>query len=229
MLEVRNISKQYGSEVTTKVLSNVSFEIEKGDFAVVTGKSGSGKSTLLYTMSGLEQPSCGSVIFDSKEIHKLSDRKMSRLRRCSFGFVFQFYNLIPSITVFDNICLPISFERSVTANDKKHVREIMELVGLSDLAERYPHQLSGGQQQRVAIARALVIDPAIIFADEPTGNLDDETGDVIMDVFNRLNKELGTTIVMVTHDSTIPEKYGNVHITVHNHKIKFERTACRNQ
>jgi len=223
MLEVRNVSKQYDGTVSTQVLSDISFVIEKGDFAVVTGKSGSGKSTLLYTMSGLEKPSSGSIIFDGKDISRLSDKEMSRLRRRSFGFVFQFYNLIPSISVFDNICLPISFERRVTTDDTKRISNIMETVGLSSLRSHCPYQLSGGQQQRVAIARALAIDPDIIFADEPTGNLDDETGSVIMNVFQKLNNELGTTVVMVTHDNDIPENYGNVHITVSRRSINYER------
>lgn len=223
MLEVRNVSKQYEGAVTTQVLTDISFEIKKGDFAVVTGKSGSGKSTLLYTMSGLEQPTSGSVIFDGMEINRLSDKEMSRLRRKSFGFVFQFYNLIPSISVFDNICLPISFERRVGAEDKGRIANIMKVVGISELSGAFPYQLSGGQQQRVAIARALAIDPDIIFADEPTGNLDDETGAVVMEVFRKLNEEFGTAIVMVTHDPDIPKNYGNVHITVQRQKIRLDR------
>lgn len=225
MLEARNVSKQYGDAVTTDVLRDVSFVIEKGDFAVVTGRSGSGKSTLLYMLSGLEQPTGGSVLFNGTEINSLKDSELSRLRRRSFGFVFQFYNLIPSISVYDNICLPISFERRVTDKDKRNITEIMGLVGLSGLADRLPYQLSGGQQQRVAIARALAADPDVIFADEPTGNLDDEMSCVIMDIFRRLNAELGTTIVMVTHDPDISASFGNVHINVHKHGVRLERTA----
>lgn len=219
VLDVRNVSKNYGTDITTTVLSDVSFDIKKGDFVIVTGKSGSGKSTLLYIMSGLEQPTNGVVLYNGKEIGKMKDKELSNLRRTAFGFVFQFYNLIPSITVYDNICLPISFERKLSLEDQSNIKKIMELVGISGLKDRLPYQLSGGQQQRVAIARAIAISPDIIFADEPTGNLDDETGETIMELLQKLNDLFGTTIIMVTHDKDVFAKYGNLNITVQKRKI----------
>ncbi|SES92987.1 ABC transporter ATP-binding protein [[Clostridium] polysaccharolyticum] len=219
MLVAENLKKIFHEGVDVEVLDGVNLTVQKGDFIVVTGKSGSGKSTLLYVLSGLEQPSEGRVLFHGKNIHKLKDKQMSRLRRESFGFVFQFYNLIPTISVRDNIMLPLEFHNSVNKGKREKVDSLMELLGLQEKGNVMPYKLSGGQQQRVAIARALAIEPELIFADEPTGNLDASTSEEVMGIFQKLNKEMNQTIIMVTHDQTVGERYATREIVVRNKKI----------
>ena len=196
-----------GSE-TLNVLNNVCLEIAKGDFVSIMGPSGSGKSTLLYLLGSLDEPNAGDILVDGNSIIGLSDKLQSKLRRKKIGFIFQFYNLIPSLTVEENILLPLLLDRKKKSECKERLAELLELVGLSDRAKYTPRQLSGGQQQRVAIARALMADPDIIFADEPIGNLDSKTGITIMELLQKINVEKRKTIIMVTH---APEttKYGN--------------------
>lgn len=172
-----------------------------GEFVSIMGQSGSGKSTLLYILSGLDSPTSGSVYINGTDISSFQDEKMSRLRRQRIGFVFQFYNLIPNLNVEENIMLPLLLDGKNMRNYKKELEHILQTVGLTDRRKHTPRQLSGGQQQRVAIARALITNPQILFADEPTGNLDSKTGTEIMNLLERINREHGLTVIMVTHSS----------------------------
>jgi len=165
------------------------------------GPSGSGKSTLLYVLSGLEKPTSGSIFFKGEDLTLLNDDKLSKLRRREFGFIFQFYNLIPNLNVEENITLPLEFEGINRKEYNSNIDKILERVGLIEKKQNFPYQLSGGQQQRVAIARALIIDPKIIFADEPTGNLDSKAGEEILKLLYNLSKENNKTVLMVTHDN----------------------------
>lgn len=219
MLEAKNVNKVFNEGVALEVLSGVNMTIQEGDFVVITGKSGSGKSTLLYLLSGLEKPSDGEVYFHDVCINKLKDKQISKLRRESFGFVFQFYNLIPTLSVRDNIMLPLQFGPKIDKARKEKIDAYIELLGIKEKLNVKPYKLSGGQQQRVAIARALAIDPEIIFADEPTGNLDSTTSDEVMHIFQQLNKEMKQTIALVTHDNTIGDCYATRKIVVKNGKI----------
>lgn len=219
MLVAQGLKKTFHEGIDVEVISGVDLTIQKGDFVVLTGKSGSGKSTLLYLLSGLEKPTSGTVHFHDICIQELKDREISKLRREAFGFVFQFYNLIATLSVKDNIMLPLNFTKGIDKQRKEKIDSYIELLGLKDKINSKPSQLSGGQQQRVAIARALAIEPEIIFADEPTGNLDSSTSEEVMEIFKQLNKEMKKTIVMVTHDPTIGEKYASREITVLNGTI----------
>ncbi len=182
--------------IKTDVLKGINININKGDFAGIVGPSGSGKTTLLYCLSSLEKITSGSVLFMGKDITKYSSKELSELRKHDLGFVFQFYNLIPNLTVYENILLP----QVIAGEDGSYIDEILEMVGMKEYKTYYPNQLSGGMQQRVAIARALVNKPKIIFADEPTGNLDQKKGLEIMKILKRLNAENEITIVLVTHN-----------------------------
>jgi len=201
MLEINNISKAYG-EGTAKVfaLNNVSLRVNEGDFIAVMGPSGSGKSTLLNIIGGLDHTSSGEVILDGERIDNLDENALVDIRRGRIAYVFQQYHLIPSLTALENVLLPLTF--CGTDNKDQKALGILKRVGLEKRAEHKPSQLSGGEQQRVAIARALVNDPSLILADEPTGNMDRKTGKEILALFDQLNKE-GRSIVMVTHDPEI--------------------------
>ena len=181
------------------MLKDISLQVMQGEFVSVMGPSGSGKSTLLYILGGLDTPTRGHVLLDGMDIFRFGDEKMSRIRRRKIGFVFQFYNLIPNLNVEENIMLPLLLDGKKAGGYKKELDRILEVVGLSDRRRHTPRELSGGQQQRVAIARALIGSPEIIFADEPTGNLDSRTGTEIMDLLREINKNIGQTIIMVTH------------------------------
>jgi len=204
MLEIRNISKIYG-EGTAKVvaLDNVSLEVRNGDFIAVMGPSGSGKSTLLNIIGGLDSPSNGEVILDGKRIDNMDENALVDVRRGKIAYVFQQYHLLPSLTALENVLLPLIFCGANGGVGK--ALDILKRVGLDKRAEHKPSQLSGGEQQRVAIARALVSEPALILADEPTGNMDQKTGGEILGLFEQLNKE-GHSIVMVTHDREIARR-----------------------
>ena len=181
------------------MLKDISLQVMPGEFVSVMGPSGSGKSTLLYILGGLDTPTRGHVLLDGMDISRFGDEKMSRIRRQKIGFVFQFYNLIPNLNVEENIMLPLLLDGKKAGGYKKELDRILEVVGLSDRRRHTPRELSGGQQQRVAIARALIGSPEILFADEPTGNLDSRTGTEIMDLLREINKNIGQTIIMVTH------------------------------
>jgi len=201
MLEIKNVSKIYG-EGTTRVvaLNNVSLQVKEGDFTAIMGPSGSGKSTLLNIIGGLDRLSSGEVILEGKRIDDLDENALVDIRRGEIAYVFQQYHLLPSLTALENVLLPLTF--CGASREAKKALDILKRVGLEKRAEHKPSQLSGGEQQRVAIARALVNDPSIILADEPTGNMDQETGWEILGLFSQLNKE-GHTIIMVTHDPEI--------------------------
>jgi len=201
ILEASQLRKEYRmGEHRVHALSGVDFQVEKGEFIAIMGPSGSGKSTLLHLLGGLDTPTAGNVILASQPLAKLSERKATLARRRNVGFVFQFFNLLPTLTMEENIALPLIIDGQDLRKHQERIDALLELVGLTDRRRHKPDQLSGGEQQRVAIARALVTEPAIVLADEPTGNLDSKTGTTIMELLRRSCDELGQTIVVVTHD-----------------------------
>jgi putative ABC transport system ATP-binding protein len=204
---IRNVSKSYrrGSQ-TIPVLENVSFDIAEGKFLALMGPSGSGKSTLLNLLAGIDSVDSGSIAVGGLDITTLSEMDLARWRAVNVGFIFQFYNLIPVLTAFGNVELPLLLTKLSKKQRREHVDLALSMVGLSDRMDHYPNQLSGGQQQRVAIARAVVTDPTILVADEPTGDLDRVSAAEILDLMGRLNKDLGKTIIMVTHDARAAAK-----------------------
>lgn len=202
VVEARNIIKDFNvAKSTTRILKDISLKIEKGEFVSIMGQSGSGKSTLLYILGGLDQPTKGSVYINQKNLAKLNDNQMSQFRRRKIGFIFQFYNLIPNLNVEENIMLPLLLDGKKMKDYKQQLNHILEIVGLTERRKHTPRELSGGQQQRVAIARALIGQPEILFADEPTGNLDSKTGEDIMKLLQKINKMNQQTIIMVTHSN----------------------------
>jgi len=209
VIEGKSLVKEYriGTN-TSRVLDKVSLQISEGEFVSIMGPSGSGKSTLLYILGGLDNPTKGEVLLRGNDISKFDDAKKSVMRRKNIGFVFQFYNLIPNLSVEENIMLPVLLDGGKMKDYRRELSDILEVVGLSDKRKHTPRELSGGQQQRVAIARALINRPDIIFADEPTGNLDSKTGIEIMALLRTLNMEAGKTIIMVTHSPEAAE-YAN--------------------
>ena len=207
LIETRGLVREFGTEVKTRILHGLDLVIREGEFVALTGISGSGKSTLLYMLGALDRPTAGNVLIDGIDIGALDDDGRARLRGQKLGFVFQFHFLLPEFTVLENVMLPMQRrgERS-RASALEQARAILGTIGLGDLGERRPHQLSGGQQQRVAIARAVANDPRIVLADEPTGNLDSKNGHVVMEVFEKLVREKGLTIVMVTHERSFASR-----------------------
>lgn len=205
MLEVKDITKFYGSgESRFEVLKGISLKIEDGDFAVILGASGSGKSTLLNVVSGLERPDGGNIAYGESDITALSDRELTEFRRKNVGFIFQQYYLLPHMNVDQNV------KMGADLASNKDYRDVIEAVGLKGKAKKYPSELSGGEQQRVSVARALAKKPKILFLDEPTGALDEETGRQVLDYICRLQKEYGFTVVMVTHNLNIAEMANTV-------------------
>lgn len=204
ILETKSLKKYYGKdENIVKAIDNTSLEINQGEFVAIVGKSGSGKSTLLHMLGGLDRPTSGSVYIDNKDIFSLNDDKLSIFRRRKIGFIFQYYNLIQSLNVWENIILPIGLDNRKV--DIEFVNEILKTLGLDDKKEKLPNTLSGGQQQRVAIARALASRPAIILADEPTGNLDSKTSDEVMTMLKTMVRKYSQTLIMITHDEGIAQ------------------------
>jgi putative ABC transport system ATP-binding protein len=201
ILKTDGVSKQYRmGQVTVNALIGVDFSVESGEFVAVMGPSGSGKSTLLHLLGGLDQPTDGDVALDGRALVDLSDKQITLTRRRKVGFVFQFFNLIPTLSAEENIALPLLIDGQRLRDYQERVDRLLALVGLAERRHHRPDQLSGGEQQRVAIARALVTEPAIVLADEPTGNLDSKSGDGVLKLLRQLCDELGQTIVMVTHD-----------------------------
>lgn len=201
MIEVDSVSKDY--EVGKKpvnALKNVSLKVEKGEFCAIMGPSGSGKSTLLHIIGGLITPTKGRVIVDGKDIGKLSDDELTLYRRRHVGFVFQFFNLLPTLSARENVAMPLLLDGKKMSEIAQKVDALLKLVGLYDRANHKPDELSGGEMQRVAIARALVTDPKVILADEPTGNLDSKTGAEILAILKDACEKLGNTVILVTHD-----------------------------
>jgi putative ABC transport system ATP-binding protein len=207
IVEIRNLKKSYrrGDHVVP-VLENITFDIQRGEFVALMGPSGSGKSTLLNLIAGIDKVDAGSIRVGSIEITELSETELAHWRATHVGFVFQFYNLIPVLTAFENVELPLHLIQMTGKDRREHVRMALRLVNLSDRMEHYPGQLSGGEQQRVAIARAMVTDPTILVADEPTGDLDRASAEEVLELMNRLNRESGMTIIMVTHDPRAAQK-----------------------
>ena len=202
IIEVKNVCKSFGDKGNrTRVLDNISLTVAESEFISLMGASGSGKSTLLYLIGGLDTPDSGEILLEGKDISKMRDRELSKLRREGMGFVFQFFNLVQNLSVEDNILLPMVMDGKDPKKYRDRLDGILETVGLSDKRKSYPNQLSGGQQQRCAIARAVIYEPKILLADEPTGNLDSRNGREIMELFSRINKEKGITILMVTHSA----------------------------
>ena len=207
IVSISKLSKSYhrGDQVIP-VLSDISFEIAEGEFLALMGPSGSGKSTLLNLIAGIDQPDSGSIIIGGVDVTQMSETELAHWRALNVGFIFQFYNLIPVLTAFENVELPLILTSLSRQERREHVEMALKVVGLADRMDHYPGQLSGGQEQRVAIARAVVTDPAILVADEPTGDLDRVSAEEIMDLMDRLNRESGKTIIMVTHDPRAAKK-----------------------
>jgi putative ABC transport system ATP-binding protein len=207
LVKIRNVSKSYYRDSQEiPVLRNINFDIPQGEFLALMGPSGSGKTTLLNLISGIDRPSSGDLAVAGENIAQLTDGQLAKWRSEHIGLVFQFYNLLPVLTAFENVELPLMLTKLSKAERRKHVETALSIVGLADRIKHYPRQLSGGQEQRVAIARAIVSDPTLLLADEPTGDLDKQSAEDIMMLLSRLNKEFGKTIIMVTHDPRAAEK-----------------------
>lgn len=204
MLKVENLKRYYKTnDVEVRALDGVSFDVEKGEFISIIGASGSGKSTLLHLLGGLDYPTSGKVLIDDTDIYALKDDERTIFRRRNIGFVFQAYNLLPMLNVYENIIIPFGLDGD--AVDKKYVDAVIDILEISDQKYKMPNELSGGQQQRVAIARALVTKPSLILADEPTGNLDSKSSSQVVYLLKKINKELGNTILMITHDDAVAQ------------------------
>lgn len=202
ILKVENLTKIYGKGTTKVVaLDDVSFSVEKGEFVAIVGASGSGKSTLLHLIGGVDRPTSGKVFIDGKDITKYDDEKLSIFRRRQVGLIYQFYNLIPILNVVENITLPLDLDNREV--DKKKLDELIKVLGLESRKTHLPNELSGGQQQRTSIGRAMITSPAIILADEPTGNLDTKSSDEIVELLKKSNRDYKQTIVMITHNMEI--------------------------
>jgi putative ABC transport system ATP-binding protein len=201
LIRIRNLAKSYrrGGQVVP-VLSDITLDVQAGDFLGLMGPSGSGKSTLLNLIAGIDKPDSGELAIDGVDITALSETALADWRAGTVGFIFQFYNLMPVLTAFENVELPLTLTRLTRRERHEHAESALALVGLSDRMEHYPSELSGGQQQRVAIARAIITDPRLIVADEPTGDLDRQSAEDVLQLMDRMNTDLGKTIVMVTHD-----------------------------
>ena len=210
LIKVKNLKKKYflGSQ-SVDALKGLSFEINQGEFLSIMGPSGSGKTTLMNIIGCLDTPSSGEYILDNNKVQELDDNELANIRNKKIGFVFQSFNLLSRNNALNNVMLPLSYAGFSSANAKKRASEVLSLVGLHDRVDHKPSELSGGQQQRVAIARALVNNPSIIFADEPTGNLDSQTGQEIMDLFKKLNSN-GQTIIIITHEKIISDQTNRV-------------------
>ncbi|TCI99402.1 ABC transporter ATP-binding protein [Aeromicrobium sp. IC_218] len=203
VLQARGLRRSYQSgPQTVHAVDGIDLALDAGEFIAVMGPSGSGKSTLMHLLAGLDQPSEGTVLLDGDDLTAMDDEELTTVRRRRMGFVFQSFNLVPDLTVRENLRLPLSFERPPVRPDGAWEATLTDRLGLAGLLERLPHELSGGQQQRVAIARALVRTPSVVFADEPTGNLDVATGRAVLSLLGELVRSLGCTVVMVTHDAT---------------------------
>jgi putative ABC transport system ATP-binding protein len=220
-IEAIDIRKSFkiGNE-EQELLKGLSFKIEKRDFTSIMGPSGCGKSTLLYILGGLDNPTSGSVKICGVKYEDMTKRQMAKIKRSKLGFVFQFYNLVPNLTVEDNIMLPIVLDGKKRKDYQNELKKILEITELSNKLKQTPRELSGGQQQRVAIARSLIFNPEIILADEPIGNLDSKTGETIMNLFKSVNHEFGTTIIQVTHSEN-SAMYGNSIIRMLDGTIKI--------
>ena len=216
-LKIEGLKKYYGKdESLVKAVDGIDLEIENRKFTAIIGTSGSGKSTLLHCIAGLDKPTDGKVFLEDEDLYKLSDSELSKIRRKEFGFIFQSFNLIPVLSVYDNIVLPILLDGS--KEDPIYIDSIIKSMGLEEQVKKFPNELSGGQQQRVAIARALSNRPSVIFADEPTGNLDSKTTEEVMQVLRDTVNDFGRTLVMITHNQEIAETADRI-VTISDGKI----------
>jgi putative ABC transport system ATP-binding protein len=223
LVEIEHLSKSYvRGEQVLPVLTDITLVIREGDFVAMMGPSGSGKSTLLNLVAGIDKPDLGRLAVAGEDITQLGETELAEWRARTVGFIFQFYNLMPVLTAFENIELPLQLTVLSRAERRERVELLLEVVGLTDRMRHYPNELSGGQQQRVAIARALVSDPLLVIADEPTGDLDRQSAADILNLLDRLNSELGKTIVMVTHD---PRAAGAAHHLIYLDKGQLTDTA----
>lgn len=203
-IEAKDLSKIYGSgENQIIALDKVNLGIDVNDFISIMGPSGSGKSTLLHLLSGLDRPTSGTLTYDGKDIYSFSDKELSSFRRQRIGFIFQQFNLLPVLTAKENIIMPLLLDKKQP--DEAYLEQLSQMLGIHDRLTHLPHELSGGQQQRVAIARALIAQPDIIFADEPTGNLDSKSGSEVMELLQNIWKKMGTKLVVITHDSRVAQ------------------------
>ena len=217
ILECTSLTKEYISgENTVKAVDDISVSFDKGEFCAVTGPSGSGKSTLLHLLSSLEAPTAGDIIYNDVKLSNYNDNQLSILRRRRFGFVFQAYNLVQELTGYENILLPVMLDGKKP--DEEYLNKIIDILGIRDRLEHLPSALSGGQQQRIAIARALANKPSVLFADEPTGNLDGKSGREVLSLLKYTGKELGVTLILVTHDLHVAEQAERV-ITIEDGRI----------
>lgn len=220
VIQLKDVSKHYhmGDNIV-KAIDKVSIEVSKGDFVAIMGPSGSGKSTSMNLIGSLDMPTKGTIYLDEKDISSFSESDLAQLRGKNIGFIFQQFNLIPTLTVKENIMLPMTLQGETLGEREKRAEKILRKLNLWDREDHYPNQISGGQQQRVAIGRALANDPEVVLADEPTGNLDTKTGEIVMNFLKQLNKE-GRTIVMVTHDPDLAKAYANIVYWLKDGKIE---------
>jgi putative ABC transport system ATP-binding protein len=210
VIRLRNVSKHYPmGDSVVRALNHLEFKVYEGEFVAIMGPSGSGKSTAMNLVGSLDMPTHGTIYLDDGDISELSESDLAQVRGKKIGFIFQSFNLIPNLTVKENVMLPMMFQGTSVEERGDRAKELLRLVGLGDRMRHYPGEISGGQMQRVAIARSLANDPEVILADEPTGNLDTKTGAIVMDFLEKLNKQ-GKTVIMVTHDPDLAEKYADV-------------------
>jgi len=223
LIELKDIIKNYENDgVITRVLHDINLSIEEGEFVSIIGPSGSGKSTLMHIIGFLDRPTSGEYIFDGENIKNFNDDELAYIRNDRIGFVFQSFNLLPRTSVLDNVILPLLYSKDKTSHEKK-AKKALESVGLGERLNYMSNQISGGQKQRVAIARALVCDPKVIFADEPTGNLDSKSGSTVMSILQNLNKE-GRTIILVTHDMNVAMHADRI-VTIKDGRIVSDRAV----
>lgn len=224
ILEVKNLCKTYGKgETEVKALNNVSFSVDKGEFVAIIGPSGSGKSTLLHILGGVDVPTSGSVIINGEDISKLNETALAIFRRRQIGLIYQFYNLIPILTVEENLTLPLRLDGRKP--DERKTEYLVKTLGLENRLDHLPNQLSGGQQQRVSIGRALINNPALMLADEPTGNLDSENSKEIVSLLRKFNKEQNQTVIIITHDERIALAADRI-IEIEDGKIKRDEVRA---
>lgn len=224
ILEVKNLYKTYGKgETEVKALNNVSFSVDKGEFVAIIGPSGSGKSTLLHILGGVDVPTSGSVIINGEDISKLNETALAIFRRRQIGLIYQFYNLIPILTVEENLTLPLRLDGRKP--DERQTEYLVKTLGLENRLDHLPNQLSGGQQQRVSIGRALINNPALMLADEPTGNLDSENSKEIVSLLRKFNKEQNQTVIIITHDERIALAADRI-IEIEDGKIKRDEVRA---
>lgn len=217
VIECQNLTKEYLSgENVVRAVDGVTIGFEQGEFCAVTGPSGSGKSTFLHVLSSLENPTSGFVVYNGKKLSDYNDNQLSVLRRRRFGFVFQAYNLVQELTGYENILLPVMLDKKKP--DEEYLKKVIDVLGIGDRLEHLPSALSGGQQQRIAIARALANKPSILFADEPTGNLDGKSGREVLSLLKYVGREFGITLILVTHDLHVAEQAERI-ITIEDGKI----------